>query len=167
MADSGCPLLPPLRSGRMAFQLRVGAGQARHGERDHPGYGRSSRRHRVRRRKCRGCTGDFREIASFRYRPRDAVDAAWTLARGGRRVKGLRDAACVALKAAQESGDAAASQAARATMCAGFRSLCRRAGGGSACRGTSRPNERCRSIEGAMARPARSRRCPNQCKKYR
>jgi hypothetical protein len=51
-------------------------------------------------------------------RPREAIDAAWAFARGGRRVKGLRDAAWAALKAAQESKDGAASQAARAAMAA-------------------------------------------------
>jgi immunity protein 5 of polymorphic toxin system len=49
-------------------------------------------------------------------RPRDAVDTAWTFARGGRRVKALRDAAWAAMRAAHESEDAAASQAARAAM---------------------------------------------------
>lgn len=51
-------------------------------------------------------------------RPRNAIDTAWAFARGGRRVKALRDAAWSALKAAQESEDAAASQAARAAMSA-------------------------------------------------
>lgn len=51
-------------------------------------------------------------------RPRDAVDAAWTFARGGRRVKAVRDAAWAALRAARESENAAAIQAARAAMCA-------------------------------------------------
>ncbi len=51
-------------------------------------------------------------------RPRDAIEAAWLFARGGPRVKALRDAAWAALKAAQESEDAAASQAARAAMSA-------------------------------------------------
>ncbi|PLP56936.1 exonuclease SbcC [Mesorhizobium loti] len=51
-------------------------------------------------------------------RPRNAIDAAWTFARGGKRGKALRDAAWAALRAAQECDDAAASQAARAAMCA-------------------------------------------------
>lgn len=51
-------------------------------------------------------------------RPREAIDAAWAFARGGRRVKGLRDAAWAALRAAQDADDLAASQAARAAMCA-------------------------------------------------
>jgi hypothetical protein len=51
-------------------------------------------------------------------RPRDAVDAAWTFARGGKRGKTLRDSAWAALKAAPDAGDAAAGDAARAAMCA-------------------------------------------------
>jgi len=52
------------------------------------------------------------------FRPRAAVEAARTFARGGKRVKALRDAAWAALKAAKETEDAAASQAARAAMSA-------------------------------------------------
>jgi len=51
-------------------------------------------------------------------RPRDAVDSAWTFARGGRRGQALRDTALAALKAAREADTAAAGQAARAAMCA-------------------------------------------------
>jgi hypothetical protein len=52
------------------------------------------------------------------FRPRDAVEAARTFAKGGKRVKTLRDAAWAALKAANESKGAAASLAARAAMSA-------------------------------------------------
>jgi hypothetical protein len=51
-------------------------------------------------------------------RPRDAVHAAWTFARGGERGKSLRDTAWAAHKAAREAGTAAAGHAARAAMCA-------------------------------------------------
>ncbi len=51
-------------------------------------------------------------------RPRDAIDAAWTFARGGERGKTLRDTAWAALKAARDADTAAASDAARAAMCA-------------------------------------------------
>ena len=51
-------------------------------------------------------------------RPRDAVDAAWTFARGGKRGKTLRDTAWAALKAARDADTAAAGDAARAAMCA-------------------------------------------------
>jgi immunity protein 5 of polymorphic toxin system len=51
-------------------------------------------------------------------RPRDAVDAAWTFARGGERGKTLRDTAWAAQKAAQDADTAAAGNAARAAMCA-------------------------------------------------
>jgi hypothetical protein len=51
-------------------------------------------------------------------RPRDAVDAAWTFARGGERGKRLRDTAWAAQKAARDAGTAAAGHAARAAMCA-------------------------------------------------
>jgi hypothetical protein len=51
-------------------------------------------------------------------RPRDAVDAAWTFARGGKRGKTLRDSAWAALKAARDADTAAAGDAARAAMCA-------------------------------------------------
>jgi hypothetical protein len=51
-------------------------------------------------------------------RPRGAIDAAWTFARGGERGKALRDAAWAALRAARDADTAAASEAARAAMCA-------------------------------------------------
>jgi hypothetical protein len=51
-------------------------------------------------------------------RPRGAVEAAWTFARGGKRGKSLRDTAWAAHKAARDAGTAAASDAARAAMCA-------------------------------------------------
>jgi hypothetical protein len=51
-------------------------------------------------------------------RPRDAIAAAWTFARGDRRGKTLRDTAWGAHKAAQEADTAAAREAARAAMLA-------------------------------------------------
>lgn len=51
-------------------------------------------------------------------RPRDAIDAAWAFARGGRRGKSLRDAAWAALRAARGADTAAAGDAARAAMSA-------------------------------------------------
>jgi hypothetical protein len=51
-------------------------------------------------------------------RPRDAVDAAWTFARGGDRGKSLGDAAWAAQKAARDADTAAAREAARAAMSA-------------------------------------------------
>ena len=51
-------------------------------------------------------------------RPRDAIDAAWTFARGGERGKALRDTALAALQAARDADTAAAGEAARAAMCA-------------------------------------------------
>ena len=51
-------------------------------------------------------------------RPRDAVVAAWTFARGGKRGKSLRDTASKALKAARDADSTAAGEAARAAMCA-------------------------------------------------
>ena len=51
-------------------------------------------------------------------RPRDALDAAWAFARGGKRGKTLRDTAWAALKAAGEADPAAAGDAARAAMSA-------------------------------------------------
>jgi len=51
-------------------------------------------------------------------RPRDAIDAARTFARGGKRGKTLRDTAWAAHKAAREADIAAAGDAARAAMCA-------------------------------------------------
>lgn len=51
-------------------------------------------------------------------RPRAAIEAAWDFARGGRRGKALRDTAWAALRAAKETDDAAAREAAMAAMCA-------------------------------------------------
>lgn len=51
-------------------------------------------------------------------RPRDAIDAAWTFARGGKRGKTLRDTALAALRAARDADTAAVGEAARAAMCA-------------------------------------------------
>jgi len=51
-------------------------------------------------------------------RPREAIDAAWEFARGGRRGKLLRDTAWAALEAATGAETAAASEAARAAMSA-------------------------------------------------
>ncbi|MFC8447501.1 putative immunity protein [Kitasatospora sp. NPDC057223] len=51
-------------------------------------------------------------------RPREALDAAWTFARGGERGKSLRDTAWAAHRAARQAGTAAAGEAARAAMCA-------------------------------------------------
>ncbi|WP_095986727.1 putative immunity protein [Cystobacter fuscus] len=51
-------------------------------------------------------------------RPRDAIDAAWTFARGGARGKALRDAGWAAHKAARHADTAAAGDAARAAMSA-------------------------------------------------
>jgi hypothetical protein len=51
-------------------------------------------------------------------RPREAIDAAWTFARGGRRGRALRDTAWAALRAARDADTAAAGNAARAAMAA-------------------------------------------------
>ena len=51
-------------------------------------------------------------------RPREAIEAAWTFARGGKRGKTLRATAWAALRAAREAGTAAAGDAARAAMSA-------------------------------------------------
>ncbi|WP_405913827.1 putative immunity protein [Streptomyces sp. NBC_00963] len=51
-------------------------------------------------------------------RPRDAIDAAWTFARGGERGKSLRDSGWAAHKAARDADAAVAGNAARAAMCA-------------------------------------------------
>jgi hypothetical protein len=79
---------------------------------------------------------DLREVASFAAesaqevleiferahpadpRPRDAIDAAWTFARGGARGKTLRDTAWASHKAAQDADTAPAGDAARAALCA-------------------------------------------------
>jgi hypothetical protein len=49
-------------------------------------------------------------------RPRDAIDAAWTFAMGGKRGKALRDTGWAAHKAARDAGATAAGDAARAAM---------------------------------------------------
>jgi hypothetical protein len=51
-------------------------------------------------------------------RPREAVDEAWTFARGGKRGKALRDKAWAGLRAAQEANTEAAREAARAAAAA-------------------------------------------------
>jgi hypothetical protein len=51
-------------------------------------------------------------------RPRDAVDAARTFARGGDRGKALRDTAWAAMRAARDADTPAAGDAARAAMAA-------------------------------------------------
>ena len=51
-------------------------------------------------------------------RPRDAIDAAWMFARGGKRGKALRDTAWAALKSARDADTAAAGDAARAATAA-------------------------------------------------
>jgi hypothetical protein len=51
-------------------------------------------------------------------RPRDALEAAWAFARGGRRGKALRDTAWAALRAAGDEGNETAEHAARAAMAA-------------------------------------------------
>lgn len=60
----------------------------------------------------------FERAVPSDMRPREAIAAAWIFAHGGGRVKGLRDAAWAALKAAREADDPAASEAARAAMSA-------------------------------------------------
>ncbi|HEY0595145.1 putative immunity protein [Sphingopyxis sp.] len=60
----------------------------------------------------------FERSCALDPRPREAIAAARAFARGGARVKALRDAAWAAHKAAQEADDRAASEAARAAMCA-------------------------------------------------
>lgn len=51
-------------------------------------------------------------------RPRDAIDAAWEFARGGRRQKALRETAWAALKAAKGAETKAARESAWAAMAA-------------------------------------------------
>jgi hypothetical protein len=63
----------------------------------------------------------FERVHPADSRPRAAIDAAWTFARGGKRGKTLRDTAWAALKAARDADTAdtaAAGDAARAAMCA-------------------------------------------------
>lgn len=57
-------------------------------------------------------------------RARDAIEAAWTFARGGKRGKTLRDTAWAALRAARDADTAAAGDAARAAMCAASLRTC-------------------------------------------
>jgi hypothetical protein len=68
------------------------------------------------------CAPDVLEIFERAHpddaRPRDAIDAAWTFARGGARGKAQRTTALAALKAARDAGATAAGEAARAAMCA-------------------------------------------------
>ena len=60
----------------------------------------------------------FESVRPGDSRPREAIDAAWAFARGGRRGKALRDTAWAALRAAGETDDAPAEHAARAAMAA-------------------------------------------------
>jgi hypothetical protein len=60
----------------------------------------------------------FESVHPEDSRPQAAIDAAWAFARGGGRGKALRDTAWAALRAAGETGDAAAEHAARAAMAA-------------------------------------------------
>ncbi|HEY5628673.1 MAG TPA: hypothetical protein VIR16_04110 [Candidatus Limnocylindrales bacterium] len=75
------------------------------------------------------CAQDVLEVFERAHpldaRPRDAIEAAWAFARGGKRGKALRDAAWAALRAAGEAeaaggetNRAAAGAAARAAMSA-------------------------------------------------
>ena len=77
-------------------------------------------------REVTGCAADsaqevleiFERAHSADRRPRDAIDAAGTFARGGKRGKTLRDTAWAAHRAARDADTAAAADAARAAMCA-------------------------------------------------
>ena len=60
----------------------------------------------------------FEDASPDDARPRDAIDAAWAFARGGRRGKTLRDTAWASQRAAEEAGTPAAGHAARAAMAA-------------------------------------------------
>jgi len=60
----------------------------------------------------------FEQVRPTDARPREAIEAARTFARGGKRGKALRDTAWAALRAAGEAGDTAAGQAARACVAA-------------------------------------------------
>lgn len=51
-------------------------------------------------------------------RPRDAINEAWTFARGGKRTKGIRDTAWAAMRAAKEADTEVAREAARAALAA-------------------------------------------------
>ena len=52
------------------------------------------------------------------FRPREAIDAAWDFARGGKRGKRLRDCAFAAMKAARDATTPAAREAAQAAVAA-------------------------------------------------
>ncbi len=60
----------------------------------------------------------FERTRAWDSRPREAIATARTFACEGARTKSLRDAAWAAHKAAQETDDRAASEAAMAAMCA-------------------------------------------------
>jgi hypothetical protein len=68
------------------------------------------------------CAGDcldiFEHACPADPRPRAAVETGRDFAQGGRRTKAIRDAAWASMKAAHETGDPAASQAARASIAA-------------------------------------------------
>ncbi|MBM7787575.1 putative immunity protein [Tenggerimyces flavus] len=51
-------------------------------------------------------------------RPREAIEAAWAFARGGKRTKAIRDAAWAAMRAASEADTEVAREAARAALAA-------------------------------------------------
>jgi hypothetical protein len=67
---------------------------------------------------AQGVLEPFESLQPADSRPRDAIDAAWAFARGGKRGKALRDTAWAAQKAAAGATTAAARNAARAAMCA-------------------------------------------------
>ena len=67
---------------------------------------------------AQGALEVFESIRPADPRPRAAIDAAWAFARGGERGKPLRDTAWAALKAARDTDNAAACEAARAAMSA-------------------------------------------------
>jgi len=60
----------------------------------------------------------FESVHADDSRPREAIEAAWVFARGGRRGKALRDTAWAALRAAGGADTAPAEHAARAAMAA-------------------------------------------------
>jgi hypothetical protein len=65
---------------------------------------------------AQGVLAIFEEAHPADSRPRDAIVAAWTFARGGKRGKALRDTAWAALRAARDADTATAGEAARAAM---------------------------------------------------
>jgi hypothetical protein len=65
----------------------------------------------------RKCWRFFERAHPADSRPREATDAAWTFARGGKRGKTLRDTGWAA-KGARDADTAAAGDAAQAAMCA-------------------------------------------------